>query len=204
MRYLGETQDRVDVGVAHVPIVPAAILFDLGVGDAPVRPDAAAGYQACKSASAKPPQEGNVGAGAGATVGKLYGAKRAMKGGLGSASLTVAGVTVGAIVGQCGGRRGRSGPRPRLAGARTADGKMLLDTRAAILAGKPADLDARRRGHHHRAGGDRRQADQGAGAEDGADRARRPGPHHKTRSTPCSTATPCFALGRACPASPPT
>ena len=98
MRYLEERKIGFDVGVAHVPIVPAAILFDLGVGDASIRPDAAAGYQACKSASAKPPQEGNVGAGAGATVGKLYGAKRAMKGGLGSASLTVAGVTVGAIV----------------------------------------------------------------------------------------------------------
>ena len=66
MRYLEERKIGFDVGVAHVPIVPAAILFDLGVGDASVRPDAAAGYQACKSASAGPVQEGNVGAGAGA------------------------------------------------------------------------------------------------------------------------------------------
>ena len=54
MRYLEERKIGFDVGVAHVPIVPAAILFDLGVGDASVRPDAAAGYQACKSASAGP------------------------------------------------------------------------------------------------------------------------------------------------------
>ncbi|MDQ6217513.1 P1 family peptidase, partial [Achromobacter insolitus] len=98
MRYLEEKKIGFDVGVAHVPIVPSAILFDLGVGDASIRPDAAAGYQACKSATDAAPQEGNVGAGAGATVGKLYGPKRAMKGGIGSASLTVAGVTVGAIV----------------------------------------------------------------------------------------------------------
>ena len=56
MRYLEERKIGFDVGVAHVPIVPAAILFDLGVGDASVRPDAAAGYQACKSASAGPVQ----------------------------------------------------------------------------------------------------------------------------------------------------
>lgn len=136
MRYLEERKIGFDVGVAHVPIVPAAILFDLGVGDASIRPDAAAGYQACKAASAQPPQEGNVGAGAGATVGKLYGAKRAMKGGLGSASLTVAGVTVGAIVAvNAVGDVVDPATGHVLAGARTADGKMLLDTRAAILAG---------------------------------------------------------------------
>ncbi len=124
------------MGVAHVPIVPAAILFDLGVGDASIRPDAAAGYQACKTASEQASEEGNVGAGAGATVGKLYGPRRAMKGGLGSASLRVAGVTVGAIVAvnAVGDVLDPSTGRI-LAGARTADGKMLLDTRAAILAG---------------------------------------------------------------------
>ena len=134
MRYLEERKIGFDVGVAHVPIVPAAILFDLGVGDASVRPDAAAGYQACKSASAG--QEGNVGAGAGATVGKLYGPQRAMKGGIGSASLTVGGVTVGALiaVNAVGDVLDPSSGRI-LAGARTADGRALLDTRAAILAG---------------------------------------------------------------------
>ena len=133
MRYLEERKIGFDVGVAHVPIVPAAILFDLGVGDASVRPDAAAGYQACKSASAGPVQEGNVGAGAGATVGS---AARAMKGGIGSASLTVGGVTVGALiaVNAVGDVLDPSSGRI-LAGARTADGRALLDTRAAILAG---------------------------------------------------------------------
>jgi len=136
MRYLEEKKIGFDVGVAHVPIVPSAILFDLGVGDASIRPDADAGYHACKSARAEPPEEGNVGAGAGATVGKLYGPKRAMKGGLGTASLTVAGVTVGAIVAvnAVGDVLDPASGRI-LAGARTADGKMLLDTRAAILAG---------------------------------------------------------------------
>ncbi|MGE8615957.1 MAG: P1 family peptidase [Achromobacter veterisilvae] len=136
MRYLEDRKIGFDVGVAHVPIVPAAVLFDLGVGDASIRPDADAGYQACKSASAEAPQEGNVGAGAGATVGKLYGSNRAMKGGIGTASLTVAGVTVGAIVAvnAVGDVLDPSTGRI-LAGARTADGKMLLDTRAAILAG---------------------------------------------------------------------
>ncbi|WP_255593456.1 P1 family peptidase [Achromobacter sp. ES-001] len=136
MRYLEEKKIGFDVGVAHVPIVPSAILFDLGVGDASIRPDAAAGYQACKSASTEAPEEGNVGAGAGATVGKLYGPQRAMKGGLGSASLTVAGVTVGAIVAvNAVGDVLDPATGRILAGARTADGKQLLDTRAAILAG---------------------------------------------------------------------
>lgn len=136
MRYLEEKKIGFDVGVAHVPIVPSAVLFDLGVGDASVRPDAAAGYHACRSASTDAPQEGNIGAGAGATVGKLYGPKRAMKGGIGSASITVAGVTVGAIVAvnAVGDVLDPSTGRI-LAGARTEDGKMLLDTRAAILAG---------------------------------------------------------------------
>ncbi|WP_454669645.1 P1 family peptidase [Achromobacter kerstersii] len=136
MRYLEEKKIGFDVGVAYVPIVPSAILFDLGVGDASIRPDAAAGYQACKSATTDAPKEGNVGAGAGATVGKLYGPQRAMKGGIGSASLNVAGVTVGAIVAvNAVGDVLDPATGRILAGARTADGKHLLDTRAAILAG---------------------------------------------------------------------
>ena len=67
-----------------VPIVPAAILFDLWVGDARIRPDAAAGYAACEAATRDAPAEGNVGAGAGASVGKLFGIDRAMKGGIGT------------------------------------------------------------------------------------------------------------------------
>lgn len=99
MRYLEERGIGYDTGVARVPIVPAAILFDLAVGDPSVRPDAAMGYAACQSASNGPVAEGNVGAGAGATVGKLLGMARCMKGGLGTASVVLGGgLVVGAIV----------------------------------------------------------------------------------------------------------
>jgi len=137
MRYLEEQGIGVDVGVARVPIVPAAVLFDLDSGDPKIRPDAAAGYQACVAASADAPAEGTVGAGAGATVGKLYGPQRAMKGGIGSASLTVDGLTVGAIVAvNAVGDVIDPATGRVLAGARSADGTALLDTRAAILAGE--------------------------------------------------------------------
>jgi len=82
-----------------VPIVPAAALFDLGFGSASIRPDAAAGYRACKQATAEPVMQGNVGAGTGATLGKMFGPAFATKGGLGSASTQLAdGTLVGAIV----------------------------------------------------------------------------------------------------------
>ena len=98
-RYLEEREVGFDVGVARVPIVPAAILFDLGVGDASVRPGAECGYRAARAASAGTLAEGSVGAGAGATVGKLRGPGRAMKGGVGTASITLAsGLTVAAVV----------------------------------------------------------------------------------------------------------
>jgi L-aminopeptidase/D-esterase-like protein len=77
MRYLEERRIGYDVGVTHVPIVPAAIIFDLGVGDGRIRPDAQGGYRACEAAGTNRLAEGNVGAGAGATVGKLFGARRA-------------------------------------------------------------------------------------------------------------------------------
>ncbi|MCL4560940.1 MAG: P1 family peptidase [Chloroflexi bacterium] len=86
VRYLEERGVGFDVGVARVPIVPAAILFDLGFGRADVRPDGRMGYQACQNASQGPVEEGNVGAGAGATVGKILGMGQAMKAGMGSAS----------------------------------------------------------------------------------------------------------------------
>lgn len=142
VRYLEERKIGFNVGVAHVPIVPAAILFDLGVGDAKIRPDAAAGYKACEAASTARPAEGNVGAGAGATVGKLYGGKRAMKAGIGTASIKMAGITVGAIVAvnAVGDIVDPATGRP-IAGARTEDGKSLLNTREAILRGVlPASL----------------------------------------------------------------
>jgi L-aminopeptidase/D-esterase-like protein len=88
-----------DTGVAHVPIVPGAILFDLGIGRADVRPGREMGEKATLAAHAGPVAEGNAGAGTGATVGKIFGMKQAMKSGLGSASLTLgSGTMVAALV----------------------------------------------------------------------------------------------------------
>lgn len=98
MRWLVERGHGFAVGTARVPIVPAAVLFDLWHGDLANRPDAAAGYAACEAASASPPAQGSVGAGAGAVVGKLFGIERAMQGGIGMASVRAAGVTVAALV----------------------------------------------------------------------------------------------------------
>jgi len=86
MRWLEERGHGFDAGVAKVPIVPAAILFDVGIGSATVRPDAAAGYAACEAATSGPVAQGNVGAGTGATVGKRLGLAQATKGGLGATS----------------------------------------------------------------------------------------------------------------------
>jgi L-aminopeptidase/D-esterase-like protein len=100
VRWLEEHNIGWDVRIAKVPIVPAAILFDLPVGGNPsVRPTADCGYRAAASASTAPVKEGTVGAGAGATVGKSGGPMRSMKAGLGSYSITLPnGLSVGAIV----------------------------------------------------------------------------------------------------------
>ncbi|MDX1377339.1 MAG: P1 family peptidase [Anaerolineales bacterium] len=99
MKYLEENKIGFNTGVAKVPIVPAAILYDLGIGRADVRPDSAMGYEAAASASSAPPSEGNVGAGMGASVGKMFGAKLSMKSGEGTASMHIGGgVIVGALV----------------------------------------------------------------------------------------------------------
>ena len=98
MRYLEERKIGFNVGVGRVPIVPAAVLFDLALGRADVRPDAAMGYQACEQAATTAVAEGNVGAGCGASVGKILGMGQAMKSGLGTASIDLGGVIVGAIV----------------------------------------------------------------------------------------------------------
>ena len=137
MRWLEEHQIGLDVKYGLVPIVPAAVLFDLPVGDARIRPDAASGYAACAAASLDAPAEGNVGAGAGALVGKLYGVARAMRGGVGSASITVDGITVGALV-VCNALGDVVDPNSGhvIAGARTADGKGLLNIREAIIRGE--------------------------------------------------------------------
>jgi L-aminopeptidase/D-esterase-like protein len=98
MRYLEENDVGFNTGVAKVPIVPAAILFDLALGSSDVRPDAEMGYRAAASASSGAVSEGNVGAGTGASVGKILGMKTAMKSGLGTASMRVNGLVVGAVV----------------------------------------------------------------------------------------------------------
>ncbi len=138
MRWLEERKIGFDTTGGRVPIVPAAVLFDLPVGDPKIRPDAEAGYQACKAASADKPAEGNFGAGAGATVGKLFGLNRAMKSGIGTSSIKLpTGITVGAIVAVNAvgdvfdPQTGRI-----IAGARTPDGKALVNTMAAILRGE--------------------------------------------------------------------
>lgn len=98
MRWLEARGHGLAVGPARVPIVPAAVIFDLWHGDPAVRPDAGAGWAACEAASTAAPAVGAVGAGAGATVGKLWGPAHSMPGGLGTASLTVAGITVAALM----------------------------------------------------------------------------------------------------------
>ncbi len=100
MQWLEEHNIGWDVRIARVPIVPAAILFDLPVGNNPkIRPTADCGYRAAAAATTAPVKEGTIGAGAGATVGKTGGPGRSMKAGLGSYSITLAnGLTVGAIV----------------------------------------------------------------------------------------------------------
>ena len=138
VRYLSERGIGYDTGIAKVPIVPAAILFDLGIGGDPaIRPTADCGYRAAAAATAGPVAEGNVGAGAGATVGKLGGAARAMKGGLGSAAIAVPGGlvvaalaavnAVGDVIDPATGRV--------VAGVRTPDGAGLADARTLLRAG---------------------------------------------------------------------
>lgn len=99
MRYLEEQGIGVDVGVGVVPIVPAAVLFDLGIGNPNVRPDHHSGYRACQAASVDAPLRGAIGAGTGATVGKALGPQYAMQSGIGSCCLSLPdGVKVAAMV----------------------------------------------------------------------------------------------------------
>ncbi len=147
MRWLEEHGHGLAVGPARVPIVPAAVIFDLRVDDFEhnphtprIRPDAQAGYQACGVANDAPVPQGNVGAGAGATVGKMNGPECAMKGGVGSASLCVNGVTVAALV-VCNAVGDVLDPNTGqlLAGARvSAQSRGLLDIRQAQLNGHTA------------------------------------------------------------------
>ncbi len=143
MRYLEEQGAGFETGVGRVPIVPAAVLFDLAVGRADVRPDAEMGYAACLIAQSGPVAEGRVGAGTGATVGKILGMDHAMPGGLGAAMLclgeegalwvgaVVAVNAVGDVIEPVGGEI--------LAGARLPDGSGYADSLAVLgqMAGRP-------------------------------------------------------------------
>lgn len=138
MRWLEERGHGFAVGAVRVPIVPAAVIFDLWHGDAHIRPDAAAGHAACVAASTLPPEQGSVGAGAGATVGKLFGIERAMAGGIGAASVRVGGITVAAlvVVNATGDVIDPASGEP-LAGARKGPAsRQLLHTTPALLRGE--------------------------------------------------------------------
>ncbi len=141
MRWLDEKGIGLDTGYGKVPIVPAAVLFDFPVvreGDnAKVRPNAELGYAACESAGSQDAAQGNVGAGAGATVGKLFGVGRSMKGGLGQASVRVGPWVVSALV-ACNAVGDVIDPATGrvIAGVReSASSTVLGDTQAMLLRG---------------------------------------------------------------------
>jgi L-aminopeptidase/D-esterase-like protein len=139
MRYLEERKIGYKIGeLGVVPIVPAAILMDLGVGDFKVRPNMESGHKACVAAGVGPVAEGNVGAGAGATVGKMFGPKFAMKSGLGTASVRVGetGIVVGALVAvNALGDVVQPESGRIIAGARSQDGKGFRDSMNAVMNG---------------------------------------------------------------------
>ncbi|MGE3404182.1 MAG: P1 family peptidase [Vicinamibacterales bacterium] len=151
VKYLDERKVGWNVGAAGVvPIVPAAILFDLGFGgSASIRPTADCGYRAAAAAAAGAVEEGNVGAGAGATVGKSQGMPRAMKGGVGTAAITLPnGLTVGALVAvNAFGDVIDPSNGTLVAGVRTADGKSLADVRQLLRSGALAAPQARPAGN---------------------------------------------------------
>jgi len=145
MRYLEEHRLGFVMGDIVVPVVPGAILYDLEIGDAKVRPTAESGYKACQAATAERVAEGNVGAGAGATIGKMFGPKQAMKSGLGSASVRVGntGIVVGAIVAvNAVGDVLDPKTGQIIAGARKADGSGFMDSMARIREGYSVRADA--------------------------------------------------------------
>jgi L-aminopeptidase/D-esterase-like protein len=140
MQYLEENKVGFNVLVTTVPIVPAAVIFDLLVGDPMVRPDPAMARRACETAG-KTVAQGNVGAGTGATVGKGAGRSRVMKGGLGTASVRVGDLVVGAIVAvNCFGDVRDVETGEVLAGALNASGDGFEPLLSLFLAGtQPAD-----------------------------------------------------------------
>ncbi|MBD3184389.1 peptidase S58 family protein [Candidatus Poribacteria bacterium] len=98
MKYLEELGYGYAMVDLRIPIVPAAVIFDLMVGDSSVRPDKEMGYLACLNAKIGHVEEGNVGAGTGATVGKALGMNKCMKSGIGTASINLGDIVIGAIM----------------------------------------------------------------------------------------------------------
>ncbi|MGE0865618.1 MAG: P1 family peptidase [Vicinamibacterales bacterium] len=138
MRYLEERKVGFPFGGAYVPIVPAAVIFDLPVAGKPlIRPDATCGYEAAKAATTGVIAEGTIGAGAGATVGKFAGGGKPMKGGIGTASITLpSGLTIAAIVAvNAGGDIVDPATGRIVAGARGPDGQSFLDARVVMRSG---------------------------------------------------------------------
>jgi L-aminopeptidase/D-esterase-like protein len=138
MEYLEERGQGFDVAVTRVPIVPTAVIYDLSVGDCRGRPDKALGYAACQAAQDRSQGDGSVGAGVGATVGKLFGVQQATKGGLGTSFLEgPQGLQVGALaVVNAFGDVVDPGAGTILAGARKApDSREFADTNRMIREG---------------------------------------------------------------------
>ena len=134
MAYLEERNIGFDVQVTKVPIVCSAVLFDLVVGDYSVRPDFNMGYRACENASNEKCSSGNIGAGTGATIGKVLGLERAMKGGLGSCAFQIGDLQVGAIVAvNCLGDVIDPETGEILAGLLDEDGKTLIGTENILV-----------------------------------------------------------------------
>jgi L-aminopeptidase/D-esterase-like protein len=137
VRFLEQRGVGFTFGNAVVPIVPAAVIFDLPVGDPKIRPGADCGHSAAQAASDGPVAEGNVGAGAGATVGKMGGRGRAMKGGVGSFAIALPDGLVIAALAVVNARGDIVDPRTGqvVAGMRTEDGKGLADVRLHLRRG---------------------------------------------------------------------
>lgn len=148
-KYLYERKIGFETRAAKVPIVPGAIIFDLSVGERPdIWPTAECGYRAAAAATNGEVTEGNVGAGAGATVGKFSGAARAMKGGLGTASITVpAGPDTGLVVAamvvvNAVGDIVDPNTGAIVAGVRSKDGKGFADARKLLRLAAPPEIKA--------------------------------------------------------------
>jgi L-aminopeptidase/D-esterase-like protein len=174
VRWLEEHNIGWPAGPSRVPIVPAAILFDLGVGGNPkIRPNADCGYKAAAAATTAPVAEGTIGAGAGATVGKLGGAGRSTKSGLGSASITLpSGLVVAAIV-QVHAVATSSIRRPARWLRRAQSRRHVQRCTQNSASRRERAAAASRREHHHRSCRDQRQAVEITSHPHGADGRRR-------------------------------